>query len=133
MTRLSEQLARKQTKQAETEKEVRAFEQRARLEQDRDVVEVLVKFGAYHQVYEQYLVAREAKTVLQNEVAHLEEKNRPFRDSMRALEGLVKACRKEQDKVDKKVNALLKDADQYKDKLDKLVRRPLSLRLRSGG
>ncbi|TNY24149.1 P-loop containing nucleoside triphosphate hydrolase protein [Rhodotorula diobovata] len=121
VTRLSEQLARKQTKQAETEKEVRAFEQRARLEQDRDVVEVLVKFGAYHQVYEQYLVAREAKTVLQNEVAHLEEKNRPFRDSMRALEGLVKACRKEQDKVDKKVNALLKDADQYKDKLDKLL------------
>ncbi|GAA5846580.1 hypothetical protein JCM9279_006751 [Rhodotorula babjevae] len=120
VARLSEVLTRKQTKQAEAEKEVRAFEQRERLEQDRAVVEVLVKFAEYHQVYAAYTAAREDKVRIKNEVAQLEEVNRPFRASVEALEGLVKACRKEQDKVDKKVHNLVKDAEQFKSKLDKL-------------
>lgn len=109
---------------------MRAFEQRERLEQDRAVVEVVVKFAEYQQVYTSYETAREDKVRVKNEVAQLEEVNRPFTASVEALAGLVKACRKEQDKVDKKVNNLVKDAEQFKSKLDKLVRRLFSLSLR---
>ncbi|BGP37124.1 Structural maintenance of chromosomes protein 5 [Rhodotorula kratochvilovae] len=118
--RLSEGLKRKHTKQAETEKEVRAFEQRERLEQDRAVADVLVKFASYNQIYGDYQAAREEKTTVKNEVDALEAKNKPFRESKAALEALVRACKAEQDKVEKRVALLLKDADQYKKKFDEL-------------
>ncbi|KPV76806.1 uncharacterized protein RHOBADRAFT_51796 [Rhodotorula graminis WP1] len=120
VARLSDVLTRKQTKQAEAEKEVRAFEQRERLEQDRAVVEVLVKFAEYNKVYNEYDTMRGDRDRCKNEVSQLEEVNRPFRASVEALDGLVKACRKEQDKVDKKVHNLFKDADSFKTRLDKL-------------
>ncbi|GAA5824176.1 hypothetical protein JCM3770_001191 [Rhodotorula araucariae] len=118
--RLSETLKRKNTKQAETEKEVRAFEQRERLEQDRAVADVLVKFASYNQIYGDYQAAREEKTTVKNEVDALEAKNKPFRDSKAALENLVKNCKAEQEKVERRVQRLLKDAEQHKNKVEKL-------------
>ncbi|GJN87793.1 hypothetical protein Rhopal_000748-T1 [Rhodotorula paludigena] len=117
--RLSGKLKQKQTKQAEAEKEVRAFEQRERLEQDLALVDVLVKFAHYDHVYGEYQHARQDKTLLTNEVSELEEKNRPFRESKAALEAMVKACRAACDGVEKKVQRLLKDADSISEKIEK--------------
>ncbi|GAA6015672.1 hypothetical protein JCM10207_008167 [Rhodosporidiobolus poonsookiae] len=108
--RFSEQLKRKQTKQADTEKEVRAFEQREKVEQDLAVVDILYKFAKYLDVFQQHGEARQTKTRLQNEVKELEAKNKPFKDSKMLLKEIVLNCEKEQKVLEKKVQQAQKDA-----------------------
>ncbi|GAA5914217.1 hypothetical protein JCM6882_004753 [Rhodosporidiobolus microsporus] len=108
--RLAEKLKRMQTKQAETEKEVRAFEQRERLEQDLAVVDILVKFAQYMDIYNRLQVARQEKTRVQNEVKELEAKNQPFKDSKDLLEMIVAKSADEQKQLTKQVDRATKDA-----------------------
>ncbi|GAA5826271.1 hypothetical protein JCM11251_007234 [Rhodosporidiobolus azoricus] len=108
--RLTEKLKRVQTKQAEAEKEVRAFEQREKLEQDLFVVDILVKFAQYLDVYNRHQVARQDKTRVQNEVKELEAKNKPFKDSKLLLQKIVQKCEEEAEALRKKSDRASKDA-----------------------
>ncbi|BGO98380.1 hypothetical protein RTG_00828 [Rhodotorula toruloides ATCC 204091] len=117
--RVSESLKRKQTKQAETEKEVHAFQQRERLEQELGEAQVLQRAFEYDVAYENYQRARQEKTVVANEIAELEERNRPFKDSKAALKKLVDSSISQQDKLAKKVQLALKDAESKKQQLAK--------------
>ena len=120
--RHAERLKRMETKQAETEKEVRAYEQRERLQKDLAVVDVLIAFAEYNDTFDKFQRAKEQKTRIGNEIAELENRYRPFRDSKAALELIVEASKKEQAALDKKVQRALKDADDKKKSLAKAVR-----------
>ncbi|TKA57227.1 hypothetical protein B0A53_01183 [Rhodotorula sp. CCFEE 5036] len=117
--RHAEKLKRMETKQAETEKEVRAYEQRERLQEDLAVVDVLIAFAEYNDTFDKFQRAKEQKTRIGNEIAELENRYRPFRDSKAALELIVEASKKEQAALDKKVQRALKDADDKKKSLAK--------------
>ncbi|GAA5978970.1 hypothetical protein JCM10908_002752 [Rhodotorula pacifica] len=117
--RHAEELKRMETKQAETEKEVRAFEQRERLQDEMAVIDVLIAFAEYNDTFDKFQRAKEKRTRIGNEIAELENRYRPFRDSKAALEQIVKACHAEQNSLDKKVQRAIKDAEDKKKSLTK--------------
>lgn len=119
--RHAEKLKRAETKQAEAEKEVRAFEQREKLEKEKQIVDVLVAFAEYHATFDAYNLAKQEKTTVKNEILELEERYRPFKQSKAALARIVEVSKKEQNTVDKKVSQALKDAEQKKASLAKAV------------
>ncbi|GAA5857620.1 hypothetical protein JCM8547_004301 [Rhodosporidiobolus lusitaniae] len=118
--RYAEKLRRLQTKQAEQEKEVRAFAQREKLEQDLAVLDNLVKFAQYEDVFTRHGFAKQQKTVVTNEVQELEAKNRPFTESKDRLKEILKASEKEVESLRKKVDTAMKDAAAKKGSIDKL-------------
>ncbi|BGP13190.1 Structural maintenance of chromosomes protein 5 [Rhodosporidiobolus nylandii] len=108
--RLSEKHKRLTTKQAEADKEVKAFERREQLEQDLQVVDISFKFAQYLDVYNRHQQAKQDKVRVQNEVRELEAKNKPFKESKARLRDIVKVCEKEQEALQKKVSQATKDA-----------------------
>ncbi|GAA6029928.1 hypothetical protein JCM8097_009173 [Rhodosporidiobolus ruineniae] len=125
--RYAEKLKRVQTKQTEAEKEVRAFEQRERLEQDLAVVDILCKYAQYQDLFDRHGREKTKRTQVQNEVQALEAKNKPFRDSKDRLRGLVKACEKEQDALGKQFQTALKDAQSKASAVEKLSKESTEL------
>lgn len=119
--RIAEKLKRVETKQAETEKEVRAFEQREKLEKEKQVIDVLIAFAEYNDTFDKFQQAKQFKTVLTNEIAELELRYKPFKDSKQALEMIVDACRQEQSRAEKSSSRALKDAELKKSSLAKAV------------
>ncbi|GAA5860377.1 hypothetical protein JCM3774_000398 [Rhodotorula dairenensis] len=117
--RHADKLKRMETKQAETEKEVRAFEQRERLQDQMAVVDVLIAFAEYNDTFDKFQRAKEKKTKVANEIAELENRYRPFRDSKALLEQIVESSKKAQAELDKKVQRALKDAQDRKKALNK--------------
>jgi chromosome segregation ATPase len=122
VNRISEKLQRTQAKQAEAEKEVRAFEQRTQLEQKLTVTEILLKFAYYQDIFNRYAAAKQTKTLLTNEVKELEAKNKPFKESKARLKDIVKACEKQQEALQKKGKLASRDATSKQSAFIKLVR-----------
>lgn len=81
LDRLADKLKRRETKQAEAEKEVKQFEQRADLEQKQAVVDLLLKYAQYDDAQGRWREAKEMRNLAESEIAELEAENKPFLDS----------------------------------------------------
>ncbi|SGY66890.1 BQ5605_C004g02717 [Microbotryum silenes-dioicae] len=87
--RHGEVLKRKESKQAENEKEVRHFEERERVEQELAVISLLLQYAHYNDTYSQWGQVKENRNQAEGELAELIEQNRPFKDSQEALMSAV--------------------------------------------
>ncbi|KDE05760.1 hypothetical protein MVLG_03851 [Microbotryum lychnidis-dioicae p1A1 Lamole] len=87
--RHGEVLKRKESKQAENEKEVRQFEERERVEQELVVISLLLQYAHYNDTYSQWGQVKENRNQAEGELAELIEQNRPFKDSQEALMSAV--------------------------------------------
>ncbi|SCV72678.1 BQ2448_4215 [Microbotryum intermedium] len=84
-----EVLKRKESKQAENEKEVRQFEERERVEQELAVISLLLQYAHYNDTYSQWGQVKENRNQAEGELQELIELNRPFKDSQEALMSAV--------------------------------------------
>lgn len=77
----SKALTRHQTKQAETEREVKSFETRRQLEYEQTIIGLLVNYAEYYVARDVWNTAKSKRAELTSEVAELEAANAPFMQS----------------------------------------------------
>lgn len=80
---VAERLKRRETKQAESEKDVRKAEQRIKIEHELAVLSILLKFAAYNDAHGQWVEARANKNLANDELKELQAANLPFEESQR--------------------------------------------------
>ncbi|GAA5924107.1 DNA repair ATPase SMC5 [Sporobolomyces koalae] len=96
-------LDRASQKQAEAEKEVQQFRQRQQYEQDLVVVDVLMKYARYQDVFSRKNEQQTRKNILKNDIAQAEEDNKPFTISKDSLAQVAKASAGAQAELEKKI------------------------------
>ncbi|KAM0792881.1 hypothetical protein ACM66B_002643 [Microbotryomycetes sp. NB124-2] len=90
LKRESEKLKRRETKQAESEKEVQQFQQRRELEAKLAVVQLVILYARYNVKRAEYEEAKGLRNEAREQLNELEHANVPFRESENALKAIVK-------------------------------------------
>lgn len=81
LEREQDKLKRREAKQAETEKEVKQFEQRRQVEQELAVLQVLLQYATYNQARGEFEELKGQRNEAKEHLKELEAENRPFKES----------------------------------------------------
>lgn len=115
----SKALTRHQTKQAETEREVKSFETRRQLEYEQTIIGLLVNYAEYYVARDVWNTAKSKRAELTSEVAELEAANAPFMQSKASLEITVKHFGEVKKANQSKINRATKDTTEVGKLLEK--------------
>ncbi|ORY61173.1 P-loop containing nucleoside triphosphate hydrolase protein [Leucosporidium creatinivorum] len=117
---VAERLKRRETKQAESEKDVRKAEQRIKIEHELAVLAILIQFAAYDDAHGQWLEAKQNKNQANEELKELQAANRPFEESQQALKGIVEHFNSIKDTASTKGRKLEREIKKVQDSLEKV-------------